>query len=287
MSTRKTLTALVALSLALAGTAQADTLWGVTNGINDSGFWTGGEIFTVDSVTGQASVLYSYNNIQGFGDIAVSDGGDVYVTYAVNYTFDKLAKVNMADGSFDWVVDLGGSNDQVNALEFVNGTLYGITGGGIASNLIQFTLNGASTTGANLGSVGVMGINSDGDLVLDPVSGDILATFWDGRPQTGATFLDSIALGTPPVTTGGPNLSTGSNYVGVAGLAFDSNGTLFAGSYYDQQLYTVNPITGAATASWDISSTISGGITGLSVPEPTTLGLLALGGLALLRRCNA
>jgi len=62
---------------------------------------------------------------------------------------------------FDWVQDLGGWNDQVNALNFVGGTMYGVTGGGIPANLIAFTLGPGGATATNLGNIGT---NSDGDL---------------------------------------------------------------------------------------------------------------------------
>jgi hypothetical protein len=64
------------------------------------------------------------------------------------------------------------------------------------------------------------------------------------------------------------------------GLTFDPvTDTLFASS--DQKLYQVDPATGVGT----LVGTLSPPIQGLAViPEPATMGLLALGGLALLKR---
>ena len=101
-----------AMVLVFGTTAQADTLWGVTNGTNEN-FYTGGQIFTVDTATGSVSVKASYgtSTVLAFGDIAVRNNGEVYVTYYGQDGFDKLAKVNTSTWGFDWVQDLGVWND--------------------------------------------------------------------------------------------------------------------------------------------------------------------------------
>jgi len=83
--------------LLAGGAAQAgELLWGVTNGTNDAGWWTGGQIFTVDTTSAAVSIKASYGSstLKAFGDIALSSSGDVYVTYYGDDGFDKLAKVN-------------------------------------------------------------------------------------------------------------------------------------------------------------------------------------------------
>lgn len=276
MSNRVLLAGLLALFLA-CGSAHATVLWGVTNGTNDGGFWTGGEIFTVDTATGPAVVEATYGTDQllAFGDIAVRRNGEVYVTYYGVDGFDKLAKVNTTTWAFDWVQDLGGWNDQVNALNFVDDVLYGVTGGGIPADLIQFTLTGSGATATNLGN---LGINSDGDLAVHPGTGQWYYTSW----ETGSTSeLNTISFG--PLSKTGQEILTSS---GWAGLAFGPGG-LYAGTYWDQNLYTLdydtpNP-THTATLVRDLSGQLGGNITGLSdaIPEPSSL-LLIGGGLVAL-----
>jgi len=261
-----------AMVLVFGTTAQADTLWGVTNGTNEN-FYTGGQIFTVDTATGSVSVKASYgtSTVLAFGDIAVRDNGEVYVTYYGEDGFDKLAKVNTSTWGFDWVQDLGVWNDQVNALEFIDGTLYGVTGGGIPANLIQFTLTGSGATATNLGSLGT---NSDGDIAKGP-DGQIYYTSW----ETGNTSeLNVVTLS--PVEKTGKEIATSNGWSGLVASGWD----LFATTWQDQKLYTLDYNTSnstyTATMVWDLSTPLGGNITGLSaqaVPEPG--GIVALVGL--------
>lgn len=266
------------VAILLTGTSvHADVIWGVTGGTGDNGFWTGGEIFTVDTQTGAVSVKATYDNtiMIAFGDIAVRANGEVYVTYAAGFDdgFDRLAKVNTTTWAFDWVQDLGSGNDQVNALEFIGDTLYGVTGGGVSANLLQFTLTGSGATVSNLGNIGT---NSDGDLAQDWASGAVYYTSWEAG-NTGE--LNVIDFGPPPSKTG-VEIQTLS---GWAGLAFDSSGTLWAGTYWNQNLYTMT--TGAAptaTLAYDLSGSLGGTITGLSNPPPIPAPpAVVLGGMGL------
>jgi hypothetical protein len=262
------------LTALLIGGAQGAVLWGTSH--STSGFWQGGSIWTYDTVSKTLSVKATYDTstLIAFGDIAVRADGEVYVTYATGYNdgFDKLAKVNTTTWGFDWVQDLGGSNDQVNALEFIDGQLYGVTGGGIDAYVLKFTLTG---TGAIVSNLGKIGKNSDGDLTKDPVTGNVYYTSWEAT----ASQLNILDLSVPSETmvayiTGGQN--------GWAGLACDQGGTLWAGNYYENKLYTLDKAT-AAAAYYDTLTGV-GTVTGLSIPEPATMALLALGGLVLRKR---
>lgn len=262
----------IAVALALASTAQAELLWG--NSHAASGFWQGGSIWTYDTATKTLDVKATYDTSQliAFGDIAVRANGEVYVTYYGDDGFDKLAKVNTSTWAFDWVQDLGGSADQVNALEFIDGELYGVTGGGIDAYVRKFTLTGS---GATVMDIGKIGINSDGDLAKDPLTGTVYYTSW----ESSASQLNTLDLSIPSETivaliSGQPN--------GAAGLVFGADGTLWTGNYNENKLYTMDKTTAVVTFFDDLPGV--GTVTGLSVPEPMTLSLLAIGGLSLIRR---
>ncbi|MDH7598785.1 MAG: hypothetical protein QHH07_03985 [Sedimentisphaerales bacterium] len=69
------------------------------------------------------------------------------------------------------------------------------------------------------------------------------------------------------------------NGSGWSGLEVTPDGTLWAGTYWDQQLYTMNKATGQASVVWDLSSELGGTITGLSyqIPAPGALLLAGIG----------
>jgi hypothetical protein len=273
------------LVFAATGPAEAgEVLWGVTNGINDSGFWTGGEIFTVDTGTGAVNVkhAYAYNNnstdVRGFGDIAISPSGGVYVTYYSNDTgdFKTLAKVNTSTWAFEWTQTMP---VQINSLEFVGSTLYLHAGGGAVDGLYKLPSPDGTTDPTFIGNSGYLG--SDGDLAYNKLTGKMYNVYCPA--STG--YLTELNLVTGAGTQIGAFGNTqGSMTYGWAGLAFDGNGKLWAGTYWDQKLYSRSDVsaTGTISMEYDLSASLGGNITGLStIPEPGTLSLLAAAGLGM------
>jgi choice-of-anchor C domain-containing protein len=239
---------------------QGEVLWGVTNGLGDAGFGSGGQIFTFDTATGQIEVKASYGPpLQAFGDIAVRDNGDIYVTYQDSADgFDKLARVNPTTWAFDWTQDLGGAEPdvngvgQVNALEFIDGKLLGVTAGPVA-NLLQFKPNGSGALVSNLGNLGAY---SEGDLAQN-----LLGTVsYTDRVGTYSS-LETLLFG-PPLSLTGRLL----DFAQVSGLAYDRYGVLWAARSVDQALYTVNQCYPALTPAYDLGGALGGAIEGLSRP---------------------
>jgi hypothetical protein len=277
-------TAFAAVALGTFTTAFAFTpdLYGTTNGINDAGFWTGGEIFGVDTSTGDTQVFANYDDINGFGDIAINRHGEMFVTYSDNFAFDQLAKVNTTDWSFEWVQALP---EQVNALTFIDDTLYGAAGGGSLDNLYRFdTLDGATAPTA-VGASGYFG--SDGDLVYD-YGTDKLYNVYTPASTGGLVEVDpGTGTGTP---VGGTivgskfGTTTGGFEYGWGGLEL-LDGTLYAATYWEQNLYTRTGFGPGDSVSvlYDLNADLGGGITGLSRPVPEPATMIALGaGLAAL-----
>ncbi len=284
------------------GAAQAGTtLWGVTNGTGDAGSWTGGEIFTVDTGTGAVSnkAAYSYtglsNEVRGFGDIAVRNNGEVYVTYYSDATgnFYTLAKVNTGTWAFDWTQTLP---THMNSLTFVGDTLYGHAGGGAVDGLYSFSALDGVTAPTFVGNSGYLG--SDGDLAYNDATGKLYNVYTPNSTgnlaeiniATGAATLVGTLNGTAKFGD-----TAGDQTYGWAGLDF-ADGQFWAGTFWDQNLYTrsgvgSNPPDGVSIA-YDLSASLGGNITGLdsqAIPEPVSMiffgtGLVGVAGLVTRRR---
>ncbi|HEY4232373.1 MAG TPA: PEP-CTERM sorting domain-containing protein [Lacipirellulaceae bacterium] len=156
-----------------------------------------------------------------------------------------------------------------------NGTAYAANlGSSLADGLFTINLDTAAVTTIGTISGGEHDINglawrSDGMLVgLDRVTNSLLAI----NPSTAVSTLIapiSVAVG----AVGGMASAGNSGYFATAGPSSGSN-----------QLYSFDLFTGASTLIGSFSPTITGsGISGLAlaVPEPSTIALCGLAGLAV------
>ncbi|HEY4308420.1 MAG TPA: PEP-CTERM sorting domain-containing protein [Pirellulales bacterium] len=130
-------------------------------------------------------------------------------------------------------------------------------------------------TGPNFRAPNDVILGADGSLIADDIS-----AIYRVDPITGnRTILSSSTVGS------GPIWSIGNPY----GITTDANGTIVMAAVASGAIYTIDPITGNRTILSD--STHGTGVSFLSVadpvvipnvPEPSTIVLAALGGLALL-----
>ncbi len=161
-----------------------------------------------------------------------------------------------------------------------DGTAYGVNGGVTTSVLFTLDLDTGQATPTNTLSgrhdIAGLGWRDDGLLVgLDSTTGTLLTidpvTAQIGHIEDMAPIIGSI---------GGMVLAGGdTGYFSTAGLH-----ALTPGS---NELYSFNPYSGDHTQIGLFDDTVitGAGFAGLSViPEPTTLGLLILGSVGLLRR---
>jgi|CXWL01.1.fsa_nt_gi hypothetical protein len=159
-----------------------------------------------------------------------------------------------------------------------SGTAYAVNGGATVPALLSLDLStgDASLIGmfADLHDIAGLGWRSDGLLVgLDSADNALLTI----DPATVAvTTIEQVIA--PVGTIGGMALGESGGYFVTAGP-----GALIPGS---NSLYSFDPFTGdqILIASFE-NQILANGFSGLSfVPEPATLALLSLGGIALLRR---
>ncbi len=285
-------------SAGIAGTAHADVFWGTS--FYGSGYWGGAQLWKVNTSDGNVNVIKNYpsttatldgGGITSFSAIAQTPNGRLYVTVSTTKTSgdraDYLAELNSSNGAIDtyWNITNETSGAGIDSLIAAgNNMLYGIespnsSGAGFVKiNLSNGNFSSASVQG-NAGPGAYW--YSSGGMAMDPQTGVYYAAFSNASGSSSGYILNTINT-----TTGNGTTGSNTDINGMNGLAFTKNGTLWAGSFTNEDLYTINSLaTGGNTFRYDLSTSLSGNITSLNnTPEAGTLGLLSIGVLALLLR---
>lgn len=281
-----TLVLALAASFLVMPTVSADSddvLWGVT-GVN----WDYSEVFKVDVATGVVTLVRADEGDPLYSDIAVTPDGKVYTVGMSEYetvacpggnpsaNFDDLYRLDPSTGAVidtweDAFTEAGFRH--VNALAAKDNThLLAIEGGGVcpgwncedAPKLLQITLDGAGDV-VSITSLGVVSVPGapppestccDGDLDQDPDTGKWYAGFWE-----------AAGSGMVEVNLANPSNSLYASQSAIAwqgGFAYTPDGTAYAGSWADKNLYAVDVTGGGSTVAHDLGSDLSGTIWGLS-----------------------
>lgn len=227
----------------------------------------GSMLYDVDTQTGAASdprdTGLQFENLTG---IALSPGGVLYGLSDCEwlYTIDpatgaavRVAGVPLPFGEGDIDFDP------------TTGTLYGV---GFSTGLVTIdpSTGDATTVGGlqGVGDASAMAFNAAGSLyVLDTGNDGLLEV-----DKSDGSILAGVTLSTPLGSAAGMDFDPETGLLYVADGETDSTDTL----------YTLGISTGTLTP---IGTTLTGGMAGLEfIPEPTTVSLLAIGGLGLMRR---
>ncbi len=268
--------ALVAL-FAWVPTAGADDdslLWGVT-GVNFGTETEYSEVFKVDAATGVVTMVNDDPSNPLYSDIAVTPGGNVYAVgrTSTDHNFTDFFRLNPTTGEVmsvipDAFTDAGFLH--VNALcAESDSSLLAVEGGGVCTGwgnptgprLLRISLDGGGDlTGiTSLGAIAgcpQYGCCSDGDLDKDPGTGEWYAGFYG---DAGSDMME-LNLAAP----GSSSWRSQSNIQWQGGFAYTPDGTAWAGSWADRNLYEVNVIGGDSTLVHDLSGDLGGNIFGLS-----------------------
>ncbi len=283
-----TLLAAVGLVLAGTGTASATTLWGSSS----PGWGIGGpEIFKVETSSGQvvAGSKWSYTDYNWI--MGLADSGNYLYATADKSTEQgsvKLLKIDRCTGavlSTTDVADLLGTNySQIHALEYVDGTLYGVENctwdETYRGNAIVMSLDaGGDVTGAAAGAY----VGSAPDGGLEYQDGVFYASSWKSGGNPGESWLatiDAADIGDVAETFDKTLYTTPASGL-MSGWQFGPAGDLIGVSWQNAGLYAIDPATGATTTLYSSVSGLSAGHTfsGLDavVPEPLTMAGLVLG----------
>jgi hypothetical protein len=302
----------ICVVLCMVNVAGAGELWGTGSPGGDDTPWneTSGAspvIFKLDTSTGTINTTFNFTTNNWMWINGIADSGQ-YI-YASHNTYDtasgysdyadlKIAKINRTTGAVlsDTSISgfLGQTYSQVNALDFVNGKLYGVENATSGSTIRGYALDiGLNANGDVVGAATGAYVGPYPDCGLDYHDGLWYATSW-GYPGGGSKEGSLVYTSPDIMNTAFTQVGTGVTGMGmIDGLEFDDAGNLFGVSWYGADysataVYGINTSTWAATSLYDLSSQLPSSIVSLDglsdVPEPATMCLLGLGALSLIRR---
>lgn len=226
--------------------------------------------------------------------LAYGPGGVLYAahnTTADVYNF-KIARIDAASGAVlsDTVINsLTGTDYPIwNSLHYHEGALYAVENNSWGSGY---------TAGQQRGHTYQVALDGGGD----PCSA-VLGAYIGGAPDGGLTWRDGVWYASDWKTDSSSWIKTSTDIMAtdfsastatspnglISGWDFTDDGRWIGVSwYYTFDVYQIDPNSGAETVLYNLASQLPSNVTmygALTVPEPATMSLLALGTLAVLRR---
>jgi DNA-binding beta-propeller fold protein YncE len=195
-------------------------------------------------------------------DIMYGTTTDTNRLYSIDYRTGKATEIGKLNAGLMHGLDYDESTD----------TLYGTYGDPSNNHFYQIDV----TTG-NSTIIGDIGINRlIGGLSVHPETYDLYGA---SSGRGGISYLIKIDK-----NTGAGTLLYEYRSFNMAGLAFSPNGILYATDNWTGNLYTIDLLNGSKHLIGNTGLINALGLT--SIPEPTTIILLAFGGLSLFLRKN-
>jgi hypothetical protein len=217
-------------------------------------------------------------------DIAVQPDGTIYTIGSSTSSTRYLYRYN-ATGVQTGSWDMGLGTTTVGSLVAQSdGSLLMMASN--STNLWRIALD-LSGNYINTTSLGSTGAYATGDIAVSPGGALYFVGSTTSRSDTSNLYTLDLSGATPIATLVDSIKNGGTILDAVYGLAFDEQGNLFCGRAHRevaQDIYQLDPITAQATFVKSLNE--ADGILGLasSIPEPTTLLLLGLGGVLFRKR---
>lgn len=182
------------------------------------------------------------------------------IMYGVTTASDKLFSISLSTGAATLVGDLNATLMHGLAYDNSTDTLFGTYGSSFGNGLYQIDVStGHSTLIGNMGQFP----NSDtiGGLAIHPVSGDLYGVLGGPASGSGLVKIDK--------NTGAAMLVHSYAIQILSGLAFDTDGVLYATDNWSGDLYTLDISSGATSL---VGNTGLDNALGLAaIPEPATM----------------
>jgi hypothetical protein len=255
---------------------------GTVTNLNNGGQWREGFHKPLAYISGGTVTNLNYDSTNYDSDSPDPPGPGVYVSGGTVTNLSGRGQISVSGGNVSSAFDASNSIDlwmtggqfsgSVSSLNMSDGEFNGTTGGGDVSGgrLPSLALNGGELTvsGGIIGSM-VMGDGAQ----MDMSGGTIGSLVYAGASSL---ILSGGSIGDLMAEYGGPITFVGKEFIASGGLIIDGDIVLgtgqLSGRWMDGTSWVVN-----------IDEHDAGQLIQL-VPEPATLSLLALGGLAVTRR---